>query len=195
MGGRGWRRTPPHAYEQVFAEPEPEPPPPPVRPSGLRTVALLAAVVVVAAMVLGAVVGRTTAQITELASAWGTVPMRCKTIRVEQGDRAFELFECRATGGLRLPPGVYRTPDAQWTSDLTRIDARVNEIVITQRGELTGWAAYSRHDGVADPDAARLRDLAVDAERQRLAGVVGPVGADPVEHVHVGDAGVRVLAT
>ena len=68
--------------------------------------------------------------------------MRCDTARIQQTGRALELFRCRATGGGTLPTGVYRSPRSQWTSDLTRIDARVNLIEIFPDGELVGWAAY-----------------------------------------------------
>ena len=100
----------------------------------------LAAVTIVALAI--ALAGDKWMTVEDLPSAWGDVPMTCETMRLEQGDRALEWFRCYAVGGGALPPGVYRSPVSQWTSDVTRRDAVVNEIEIAPDGELTGWAAY-----------------------------------------------------
>jgi hypothetical protein len=68
--------------------------------------------------------------------------MTCETVRLEQGERALEWFRCRALDGGTLPPGLYRSPQSQWTSDITRRDAVANEMEISPEGVLTGWAAY-----------------------------------------------------
>ena len=78
----------------------------------------------------------------DVPSAWGDVPMTCRTARLEQDGGAVEVFHCRAVGGGSLPPGTYRSPDSQWTSDITRVDARADVIEITPDGRVDGWAAY-----------------------------------------------------
>jgi hypothetical protein len=80
--------------------------------------------------------------IAEVPSYWGDAPMTCDTVRFEQGERAVEWFSCRALAGRRLPPGLYRSPDSQWTSDITRLDARQNVIRISPEGKVVGWATY-----------------------------------------------------
>lgn len=77
-----------------------------------------------------------------VASAWGDVAMACDTRRFTEGDRAFELFTCRAVDGGRLPPGLYRSPRDLWRSDLTGQEARGNVLRITGGGTLTGVAVY-----------------------------------------------------
>jgi hypothetical protein len=122
-------------------EPQERPEPPPVthgRP--LIVLGALAAVTMVSLAI--ALAGDPWMTVEELPSAWGDVPMTCETMRLEQDERALEWFRCFAVGGGALPPGVYRSPVSQWTSDVTRRDAVVNEIEITPDGELTGWAAY-----------------------------------------------------
>lgn len=99
---------------------------------------VLAAIVGLAA----ALAGRGSVTLAEVPSSWGPVPMTCDTARFEEEDRAVELFSCRATAGGTLPPGVYRSPASRWTSDLTRRDALVNEMVIAPDGDLTGVAVY-----------------------------------------------------
>jgi hypothetical protein len=111
-------------------------------PFALRGIVLgtLAAVVVIALVTLLADRGSLTVK--DVPSSWGDVSMTCKTTRLEQDGHAFELFNCHADRGGTLPPGVYRSPESQWTSDLTRRDARANAIRITPDGQLYGWAVY-----------------------------------------------------
>ena len=78
----------------------------------------------------------------EVPSYWGTITMTCHTVLLEDDGRAFERFRCRAIDGGVLPPGLYRSPEDQWTSDITRRQARTNEIRISENGELVGWAEY-----------------------------------------------------
>jgi hypothetical protein len=111
----------------------------PLRPRVLA-IGVLMGIVIVA--VAAAVAGRGSPTVEEVPSFWEDVPMTCKTTRLEQGDRAVELFRCHALRGGPLPPGVYRSPDSRWTSDLNRRDARANAMEITADGELKGWAAY-----------------------------------------------------
>ena len=99
------------------------------------------AVVIVLALVT-ALSARGSLLVDDLPSAWGDVPMNCDTTRIERQERAVELFRCRALGGRGLPPGVYRSPESQWTSDVTRRDARASVVRITPDGEVTGWGLY-----------------------------------------------------
>lgn len=80
--------------------------------------------------------------IADVPSGWFDIPMTCHTVRLEREDGAEELFNCRALGGRRLPPGLYRSPRSQWTSDITRRDAKESRIRISPDGELVGWARY-----------------------------------------------------
>jgi hypothetical protein len=109
---------------------------------GRRAVAVggLAATILVVLAIVAA--DRGSLMFEDVPSSWGDVEMTCRTARFEQDDRALEVFRCHAVRGGTLPPGVYRAPDAQWTSDLTRRDARANAIEISPDGELTGWAVY-----------------------------------------------------
>lgn len=102
------------------------------------------AVVAAAVMLLLAVAfeGRGSITIEDAPSYWGDVPMRCDTVRLAAGDEAVEQFTCRAVGGRSLPPGLYRSPDARWNSDLTGQRARQSRIRISPDGEVTGWATY-----------------------------------------------------
>jgi hypothetical protein len=124
---------------------DPEPSPPrahprkSVRPRAFA-LGMLGAIVVVALATAQA--GGGSLAVDDVPSAWNEVPMTCKTARFEQGRRALELFRCHALGGGTLPPGVYRSPDSLWTSDITRRDARANVMEISPEGELRGWAAY-----------------------------------------------------
>jgi hypothetical protein len=127
------------AYDDVFAPP-PEPEEPPRRDRRLAVATGILAVVAIVLLIVASNLG--TSQLRELASSWSGEPMRCTTARFERGDHAFELFACHAVAGGELPPGVYRTPETQWTSDLTRRDAFANVIEISPRGELSGWALY-----------------------------------------------------
>jgi hypothetical protein len=110
---------------------------------GQRAIALvgLAAVITVVALA-ASLTGRSGLAIEDVPSFWGDVQMTCHTARFTQDQRALELFRCHAVDGGTLPPGVYTSPEATWTSDITRRDARVNRIRISPDGELTGWAAY-----------------------------------------------------
>jgi len=113
----------------------------PVRRRALAVAAgVIAAIAVVA--LTAALPGRGFPSVVDVPSYWGDVTMSCRTARFEQGERALELFRCHAVDGGRLPPGVYRTPDARWTSDITRREARASGIEISRDGRLTGWAAY-----------------------------------------------------
>ena len=137
-----------HVVREERGAPAPRPRrPPPDAPAGdapfaLRGIVLgtLAAVVVIAIATLLA--DRGSLIVKDVPSSWGDVSMTCKTTRLEQDGHAFELFNCHADRGGTLPPGVYRSPESQWTSDLTRRDARANVIRITPDGQLYGWAAY-----------------------------------------------------
>ena len=111
----------------------------PLRPAAVAFGAIAAIFVVALATTLP---GRGTLAVGEVPSYWERIPMRCETARIQQPDRAIELFRCRALAGGRLPPGVYRSPGSQWTSDITRRDARANVIRIGPDGELRGWAIY-----------------------------------------------------
>ena len=112
------------------------------RPAHTRVLAVGALVAVAVGALTAVLAGGSSLKLVEVPSYWGDVPMTCETMRVEQVGRAFEWFLCRAVAGCRLPPGVYRSPDARWTSDLTGRPAYVNEIEISPYGEVTGWAAY-----------------------------------------------------
>lgn len=140
----------PDPYADVTArwtvEHDDEPEPQPESPGGerprrrfraLTVVAPLAAVALVALVAPG---GSLT--VDTVPSAWGDIDMRCETVRVEKGERAFEAFRCRATRGEDLPPGRYATPESNWTSDLTRQPARYATMEITPDGVLRGVAAY-----------------------------------------------------
>ena len=137
-----------HRLDDVVArwERDETPAPPPRRSHARQPVAprtalgALAAIVVVALAI--ALPARDSLAVEDVASYWEDVPMTCHTARFEQGERALELFRCHAVGGGALPPGVYRSPDARWTSDITRRDAQANQMEISPGGELAGWAAY-----------------------------------------------------
>lgn len=75
-------------------------------------------------------------------SAWGDIPMTCEAVRVQRQGAAIELFSCRAVDAGRLPPGLYRSPQSRWTSDITRRDAFANMIRIAPGGRMNGWAVY-----------------------------------------------------
>ena len=120
---------------------EPEQPPRPDAPRRIPNKVVIVAAVVGLLVALAAVPDRGTLLVDDVPSAWGNVPMRCYTARIENPGRALELFRCRALGGAPLPAGLYRSPESSWTSDITRIDARRNEMRIS-RDVLTGWAVY-----------------------------------------------------
>jgi hypothetical protein len=131
---------------RILEEPEDDPhdPPPPQDQPPARwpmPVLGLAAVLGVIALLI-ALDGRGSLTIADVPSNWGEIPMTCHTARLEQDDRALEWFRCRATGGLTLPPGVYPSPESQWSSDITREPATESRIQISPDGEAEGWAAY-----------------------------------------------------
>ena len=121
----------------------PKAPKPPKEPRDRRLLpGLLIVLGVVFAFALAALTDGGTLAVDDLPSGWGDTPMICKTARIQDGGAAFEMFRCHAVGGGVLPPGVYRSPESQWTSDFTRRDARASEIRIGTDGEVHGWAAY-----------------------------------------------------
>ncbi len=107
------------------------------RAIGLAAASLVAGVLVVLAMTTGSAFSVQT-----VPSGWGDIPMRCETVRVDDGDHALETFSCRATDSSRLPPGRYESPDSQWTSDITREDARASVVEISGDGKLSGVAVF-----------------------------------------------------
>jgi hypothetical protein len=128
---------------RVLDEPEEIPPTPGDQPRPRRPTLFLGAVAAIGILALLAVLeggGRLT--IDDLPSSWGDIPMTCHTGRLEQGERAVEWFNCRAVGGRTPAPGVYRSPASQWTSDVTRRDARESWIRISDDGVVVGWAKY-----------------------------------------------------
>jgi hypothetical protein len=129
---------------RVLEEPEDDPPPPPDdRPPARWPMPILGAAAAMGFLALLLVLGgRGSLTIADVPSSWGEIPMTCHTTRLEQDDRAFEWFRCRSTGGLSLPPGLYRSPESQWSSDITRHPATESRIQISPDGEAEGWAAY-----------------------------------------------------
>jgi hypothetical protein len=130
----------------VHREPQPARPRP-ARPARQATamhrgiaIGLLASLAVVVLAI--SLPSRGSLSITDVPSFWGDVRMTCHTVHLADGARAFELFRCHAVGGGTLPPGVYRSPTDQWTSDITHRDAQIDEMRISPDGVLTGWAAY-----------------------------------------------------
>jgi hypothetical protein len=139
----GLAHQPRHSYDEVFPEPADTETPLTPRTASTRYVVILGTAVLIALTILGVSLSAgTSLTVVEVGSAWEGIPMTCHTARLEQGDRALELFSCHAIGGGELPPGVYEPPDAQWTSDLTGADALRNRIAITAEGDLAGWALY-----------------------------------------------------
>jgi hypothetical protein len=123
-------------------EDEPQPTEPRIAKERPGRVGVAVLAVVVATALLAVLTDRGAPSVQAVPSAWDDIPMRCETLRLERAGSALEAFSCRATGAGRLPPGVYRTPASQWTSDLTRRDARHNEMRIDRDGRLVGWAVY-----------------------------------------------------
>ena len=126
-------------------EPEDEAPPPPPReprepPGPRRILAALGLLLVVAVLIAREGDGALT--IADVPSGWGDVPMSCDTVRLERDERAVEHFTCRAIGGRPLPAGTYRSPESQWTSDISRRDADSSHVKISKDGEVVGWATY-----------------------------------------------------
>lgn len=112
------------------------------QPVRWRVVAVGVLAVVVAVALAAALPGGGSVTVEDVPSYWGDVTMTCRTTRLEQDDRAVELFRCHAVAGGTLRSGDYRSPEARWSSDITGREARANEIQISPDGELTGWAAY-----------------------------------------------------
>jgi hypothetical protein len=119
--------------------PPPSPAPQPSRPPRLLPKLGAALAVAVLVMVLDSP-GALTVQ--DVPSYWGEIPMNCHTVRLEEDDASAEWFWCRAAGGRPLPPGLYESPESQWTSDITRREAKVSRIRISRDGEVAGWAGY-----------------------------------------------------
>ena len=131
--------------ESLRKEPSPKPeaaakPKPPWFPAGPA----LAIVALVAFAVLSAIVSDDSGGVTfaDLPSYWGSVEMRCATVRIEEDDRTLEYFRCNAQGSAQLPPGAYRPPETNWNSDFDRRPAKDHEIQISPKGVVVGWALY-----------------------------------------------------
>jgi hypothetical protein len=122
--------------------PRPQEPgrPPRQAPARRRQIAAGVALLAVLAAVLAASTGR--ASIADLSSSWDDISMTCRTLRMEDGPRALEVFSCRSDDGRRLPTGTYASPRTVWQSDVDRREAVATRIRITPGGDLTGWALY-----------------------------------------------------
>ena len=139
-------------YEPLWAESlrrtrSPKPgapanPKPPSFPAGpaLAIVALVASAVLIGAIVSDDDSGGFT--FADLPSSWGSVEMRCATVRIEEEDRTLEIFRCKAQGAGQLPPGAYRPPETNWNSDFDRRRATDHAIRISPNGVVLGWARY-----------------------------------------------------
>jgi hypothetical protein len=139
-------------YEPLWAEslrreasPKPEaaakPKPPSFPP---RPALAIVAVVVCAAVLVGAIVSDDSSRVTfaNLPSYWESVEMTCATVRIEEDDRTIEIFRCKAQGAGQLPPGTYRPPETNWNSDFDRRRATDLTIRISPNGVVVGWALY-----------------------------------------------------
>lgn len=132
---------PPEPVEPAPPVAEPDEPPRPAPRSPANLLGWLAALAAVAFTVV--LIGRSSSfTLADVPSSWEDIEMTCRTARFEEPNHSFELFRCRAIDGGELPPGRYRSPEAQWTSDITRVDARASLIRITRDGVLDGWAIY-----------------------------------------------------
>lgn len=129
-------------YDAVFEFEEPAAPEEVVEPSPLPWIAVILLTALVMVGVTLALSDRSTLVVQDVPSFWGSIPMNCHTARLTQQGNAVELFRCHATDGETLPPGRYRSPDAQWNSDLTGEASLASIMVISPEGELRGWAAY-----------------------------------------------------
>ena len=138
-------------YDPLWAEslrreasPKPEAAAKPKPPSIRTRPALAIVALVVFAVVLGVIVSDDSSRVTvaDLPSYWGSVEMTCATVRVEEDDRALELFRCKAQGAGQLPPGDYRPPETNWRSDFDRRRATDHAIRISPNGVVLGWARY-----------------------------------------------------
>ena len=145
---KGDRDPPEHddVTVRVLVEPEEDEedgPSPAEQPRERRPALVLAALAALGIVLLAiGLRDRTSLTIAHVPSFWTDVPMICHTGRVDEDGRGIEWFECRAVGDRPLPPGLYSTPESQWTSDLTREDARETRIRISPDGEVAGWAVY-----------------------------------------------------
>ena len=64
-------------------------------------------------------------------------------MRIEEDDRTLEYFRCKAQGAGQLPPGAYRPPETNWSSDFDRRRATDHAIRISPTGVVLGWALYA----------------------------------------------------
>ncbi len=140
----GLAHQPVPVRDERFDPPAPAGGPEDVQEPASAAFTLAIALMAVLTLMLAAaiVTGRTAYTRETVASGWGDIPMTCDTQRFDRDDRAFELFQCTAVGGGRLPPGLYESPRALWRSDLTGQEAAGNVIRITGGGALTGFAVY-----------------------------------------------------
>ena len=138
-------------YEPLWAEslrkepsPKPEAAARPKKLPSFRAGLALAIVALVAFAALGATDSDDSGGVTfaNLPSYWGSVEMRCATVRIERNDRTLEIFRCKAQGAGQLPPGAYRPPETNWNSDFDRRPATDHAIRISPNGVVLGWALY-----------------------------------------------------
>ena len=138
-------------YEPLWAEslrrtasPKPEAPAKPKPPSFPAGPVLAIVALVAFAVLLGVIVSAQSSRVTfaDLPSYWGSVEMTCATVRIEEDDRALEIFRCHAQGAGQLPPGAYGPPESNWNSDFDRRPAADHAIKISPTGEVFGWALY-----------------------------------------------------
>ena len=114
------------------------------KPPSFRAVLALAIVALVAIAVLGGTSSDDSGGVTfaVVPSYWGSVDMRCATVRIKQDARTLEIFRCKAQGAGQLPPGDYRPPETNWNSDFDRRPATDHAIRISPNGVVLGWALY-----------------------------------------------------
>ncbi len=126
------------ASPKLEAAAKPKPSSFPARP------ALAIVAVVVFAVLLGVIVSAHSSWVisADLPSYWGSVEMTCATLRIEEDDRTIEIFRCSAQGAGQLPPGAYRPPESNWSSDFDRRPAADHAIRISPTGAVLGWAVY-----------------------------------------------------
>jgi len=139
-------------YEPLWAEGlrrkpalKPEAPAKPEAPSFPAGPALAMVAVVACGVLFGVIFSAQSSSrftIADLESYWGNVEMTCATVRIEEDDRALEIFRCHAQGAGQLPPGTYRPPESNWNSDFDRRPAADHAIKISPTGEVLGWALY-----------------------------------------------------
>ena len=126
------------------ASPKPEAAAKPKPPSFRARPALAIVALIMFGVLLGVIVSDDPSRVTfaELPSYWGSVEMRCATVRIERNDRTLEIFRCKAQGAGQLPPGAYRPPETNWNSDFDRRRATDYAIRISPTGKVLGWALY-----------------------------------------------------